>query len=84
MKNKVTKKKHILVVSQYFYPEQFRIYVNLYKAIKKQNVYFRNLVIVTIVNIVINYLFFLVIRTSVAFAVGTIIFCSCMLGTQLV
>lgn len=47
------------------------IYVNLYKAIKKQNVYFRNLVIVTIVNIVINYLFFLVIRTSVAFAVGT-------------
>lgn len=25
MKNKVTKKKHILVVSQYFYPEQFRI-----------------------------------------------------------
>ena len=49
------------------------IYVNLYKALKKPNIYFRNLVIVTVANILINYLLFLFIRTSVAFAIGTMI-----------
>ena len=49
------------------------IYVNLYKALKKQNIYFWNLVIVTVANILIIYLLFLFIRTSVAFAIGTMI-----------
>ena len=62
-----------LLVGKELYTVVQAIYVNLYKVYKKQNLYFRRLIVVTIINILLNYVLYLVFRSSTAFAIGTLI-----------
>ena len=50
------------------------IYVNLYKANKKQGVYFSRLILILIVGSIVNYLFVKIYPFKEAFAIGTL-FC---------
>ena len=48
------------------------VYVNLYKAQKKQRLYSRRLITVLISGVVFNILFYLILRTKEAMAIGTL------------
>lgn len=48
------------------------IYINLYKVKKEQNKYFQKLIIVIMSGIIFNILCYIIIRTSTAFAIGTL------------
>ncbi len=62
----------ILFATQILYVMIKGIYVNLYKASKKQNTYFARLVLILGVGAVLNYVFVQVYPYKEAFAVGTL------------
>ena len=62
----------ILFSAQICYVVIKGIYVNIYKAQKRQNEYFRKLVLVVVIGIILNALFYAVIPCKEAFAFGTV------------
>lgn len=65
----------ILFASQIYYIIIKSIYVNLYKAAKLQKKYFIKLVIIIVMGIVTNYIFYKFIKNKEAFAFATL-FCA--------
>ncbi len=63
----------ILFSSQIFYIPIKGVYVNLYKVRKQQNKYFRGIVSVVVIGVVLNALFYYLLRTKEAFAIGTLV-----------
>lgn len=63
----------ILFSAQIFYIPIKGIYVNLYKAKGKQNLYFAKLVFILLIGAILNYLLVLLLATKEAFAYGTLI-----------
>lgn len=62
----------ILFAAQICYIVIKGVYVNLYKAQKRQKVYFYRLIVVVIVGIILNTVFFSIKRYKESFAVGTL------------
>ena len=63
----------ILFASQICYVVIKGIYVNIYKAQKRQKDYFTKLMFVVIIGIVLNAVFYFIIHCKEAFAVGTLV-----------
>ena len=63
----------ILFASQIFYVLNRSIYTNLYKARRKQNVYFVKLLITLVCAFLLNVICYLLMHTKEAFAIGTLI-----------
>lgn len=63
----------LLFGAQYFYIVIKSIFVNLYKARHEQKRYFIKLIVVLIIGFVLNGLFYALLHTKEAFAVGTFI-----------
>lgn len=63
----------ILFTSQIFYIVIKGVYVNIYKAKRRQNKYFRKLIYVVFIGIFFNYLVFYFFKCMEAFATGTLI-----------
>lgn len=63
----------ILFASQIFFIVTKCLYVNLYKAEKKQKIYFIKLVILIVLGIVYNVIFFKLLPNKEAFAIGTLL-----------
>lgn len=63
----------ILFASQIFYILNRGIFTNLYKAKRKQNVYFIKLLITLVCAFALNVLFYLLMHSKEAFAIGTLI-----------
>lgn len=62
-----------LFASQIFYIIIKCFYVNLYKAQKKQKIYFAKLVTVIVLGFILNALLYAIIHTKEAFAIGTML-----------
>lgn len=62
-----------LFVGQFFFIQVKSIYINLYKAQKKQAVYFVKLICVIVLGAVLNILFYLTMKSKEAFAIGTML-----------
>lgn len=60
-----------LFIAQFFYMIIRSIYVNLYKANKKQNRYLKQIVIMLVVAFITNIIFYLINKTMVSFAIAT-------------
>ena len=63
----------ILFATQMIYIVIKGIYVNLYKATKKQNIYFGKLVSILVIGAVINWVFVKIYPFKEAFAYGTLV-----------
>ncbi|MCD8052475.1 MAG: hypothetical protein LUF00_00195 [Lachnospiraceae bacterium] len=63
----------ILFSTQMIYAVIKGVYVNLYKAVKKQNLYFLRLVSILIIGAVINFVFVNIYFVKEAFAYGTLV-----------
>ncbi len=63
----------ILFATQIMYIIIKGVYVNLYKATKQQNKYFKRLVLILIIGAILNYLFIKVYPYKEAFAYGTLL-----------
>lgn len=63
----------ILFSTQVLYVMIKGVYINLYKAVKKQNTYFLRLVLILIIGAVLNYTFVQIYPYKEAFAVGTLV-----------
>lgn len=63
----------ILFAAQLYFTYVRSIYVNLYKADKRQNTYFRNLIIVIAIGAIFNYVLYCLLHTKEAFAIGTLL-----------
>ncbi len=63
----------ILFAAQIFFIYLKSIYVNLYKAEKRQNIYFKNLVIVIAAGALLNYAMYSINPVKEAFAIGTLL-----------
>lgn len=61
----------VLFASQFVYGLTRCFYVNLYKAEKKQVAYFHSIILVTIMGVILNVLFFFVFKNAAAYAVAT-------------
>lgn len=64
---------YILFSTQMIYVIIKGVYVNLYKAMRKQNLYFIRLVLILIIGAILNYLFVKVYPNKEAFAYATLI-----------
>lgn len=64
---------YILFAAQVFFTYVRSIYVNLYKADRRQNIYFRNLIIVIAIGAIFNYVLYHLLHTKEAFAIGTLL-----------
>ena len=62
----------ILFSAQICYVVIKGIYVNMYKAQKRQNEYFRKLVLVVVIGVILNALFYAIKPCKEAFAFGTV------------
>lgn len=62
----------LLFSAQIFYFTIKSIYVNLYKARKKQNIYFMKLIVSIAAGAIFNMVFYYLMRCREAFAVGTV------------
>lgn len=67
----------LLFASQIFYIIIKSIYVNLYKARKKQNLYFTKLIIVILIGLLLNISFFKISAVKESFALGTLLSAIC-------
>lgn len=65
----------ILFAAQIYYIIVKSVYVNLYKATKLQKKYFIKLVIIIIMGIITNYVFYKIMKSKEAFSFGTL-FCA--------
>lgn len=63
----------ILFGTQMIYVVIKGIYVNLYKATKKQNIYFEKLIIILIIGAILNWIFVKIYPYKEAFAYGTLV-----------
>ena len=63
----------ILFATELLYVLIRGIYINLYKAEKKQTIYFRKLIYVIIIALILNITFFFVMRRKEAFAYATLV-----------
>ena len=63
----------ILFSAQLFFIIAKAVYVNVYKAFKKQNEYFTKLVIVIISGAIFNTVLYIIMKTKEAFAIGTLL-----------
>lgn len=63
----------LLFAAQIFYIISKSIFVNLYKAYKKQKLYFIKLVAVIIIGFVFNLLFYWLLHIKESFAIGTLL-----------
>lgn len=61
----------ILFASQIFFIITKCLYANLYKSEKKQKIYFVKLILVIIFGIIYNEIFYILLHTKEAFAIGT-------------
>lgn len=63
---------YILMLSQVISSINTAVFVNLFKTYKMQNIYFKNLLIVTIVSVVLNFGFFGIMKNIESFAYATL------------
>ena len=63
----------ILFSTQVLYVMIKGVYINLYKAVKKQNTYFFRLMLILIIGAALNYIFVRIYPYKEAFAVGTLV-----------
>lgn len=63
----------ILFASQIFYTLNKAIYVNMYKAAKKQKEYFKKLLLVIIAGFFLNIGIYSIYRSYISFAIGTLL-----------
>lgn len=63
----------ILFVAQVFYIIVKGIYVNIYKSEKKQSLYLKQMIMMIIISIILNSIFYAIFKNMVSIAVGTLI-----------
>ena len=63
----------ILFLAQVFYIIVKGIYVNIYKSEKKQNLYLKQMIIMIIISIILNSLFYKIFNNMICIAVATLV-----------